>query len=312
MTEFNDKQAAFVGYAAEVLEATDSKDLDGKLQGLSNTELEQLVNSFEDVYNKKDTMTVAKLGAKLEYINSLNKKCPEGYELTKFAHGGIMKSVCKKCDGGKLNRPIPKGKKGSVITDFKKDIAMNKKGAAIPKKAANLKSAKTAKNVTGNYNESEHASLLSKYKNGKASDKEVGRLQELNRKSKHHDDGWMPKKQVGGNIIYTREKYNEGLHKNSPKGSYTVSESLQGVNGDNTNVTRVINHAPTNMNDTVYFDLNSNFTPEYQARLKKAFESKLRLSKTIPAASTGNTPEWQERAREQQNYLDRSRVNLRK
>lgn len=179
--KFNNKQAAFVMYMAEVLDVMDEKDLEDKISRLTSTELKELVSAFEDVYKKKEGMTIAKLGAKLEHINKLNGKCPDGYEVVKHMSGGTVKSSCKKCNGGKLNRPIPKDKKGSVISDFKNDISMKQKGGK-------------AKSSGKPYNESEHATLLDKYKTGTASKQDSTRLQELNRTSGHHQDGWMPKK----------------------------------------------------------------------------------------------------------------------
>lgn len=175
----NEKQKAFVLYAAEVLDASNSEDLDNKLQELSQSDLQGLVTAFDEVYNQKDVVK-AELGAKLDFINKLNKKCPEGYEVEKFMSGGQVKSRCKKCDGGKLNRPIPKDKKGSVISDFKKDmVAKNQKGDKVQPKST--------------YNETEHAKLMKAYSAGKLNPKDLPKLQQYNRTSGHHEDGWKPK-----------------------------------------------------------------------------------------------------------------------
>lgn len=177
--QLNEKHKAFILYAAEVLDASNSEDLDSKLQALSSDEIQQLMTSFDEIYNTKDVVK-AELGAKLEFINKLNKKCPEGYEIEKFMSGGQVKSRCKKCDGGKLNKPIPKDKKGSVISDFKKDMVSKKqKGDKVV--------------PTSTYSETDHAKLMRAYTEGKLNPKDLPKLQEYNRTSGRHQDGWMPK-----------------------------------------------------------------------------------------------------------------------
>lgn len=177
MNELNGKQKAFVVYAAEVLDASTGEDLDKKLQSISQDELTQLISTFEEVYNKGQEPISAKLGAKLDYINKLNGKCPDGYELQTFMHGGVMHKGCRKC----LNKPIPKDKKGSVIAEIKNDIAKKKKGG----KAKMMQDG-------GQYSEPKHAAMLKAYKEGKLNPKDLPQLQKYNRTSGHHNDGWSP------------------------------------------------------------------------------------------------------------------------
>ena len=104
---------------------------------------------------------------KLEYITLLNGKCPEGYEVEKFMAGGKPCMKCKK-------KAAQKMKQGSVLDSIRAEL----------------------KQKGGKYNEAEHAKLLEKLNKGQIKDKspEAVRLQELNRTSGHHEDGWKPSK----------------------------------------------------------------------------------------------------------------------
>ena len=83
----NDDQQAFMEYLAKVLKATDQKDFEAKVQSLGKDKIAELYQQF------KSSQTVsAKLGAKLDYINRLNGRCPEGFEM--FKSGGCIK--CRK------------------------------------------------------------------------------------------------------------------------------------------------------------------------------------------------------------------------
>lgn len=170
----DERQKAFILYIAEKLEAVNEQDLQNKVSQLSDAQLDGYKDEFEAIETQK--IQFAKMGAQLNFINSLNSKCPEGYEVEKYMSGGKMKSRCKKCNGGKLtdlNRPIPKNEKGSTISEFKNRKQKMQKG--------------------GKYNEAEHARLIDGYKKKNLTDSQTSRLQELNRNSKHHDDGWAPK-----------------------------------------------------------------------------------------------------------------------
>ena len=73
----------------------------------------------------------AKFGAKLNYINKLNNKCPEGYEMQIFQQGG---RVCKKCmKKAQQGTTLPK-KPMSIKEQF--EVEMDKCGgkAKKPKK----------------------------------------------------------------------------------------------------------------------------------------------------------------------------------
>ena len=249
MKELNSKQRAFVLYAAKVLNCKDD-NINEKIQSLSQDELNQLVISFDEIYNQQmenNGTLMAKLGAKLEYINKLNGQCPEGYEPQKFEVGG---KVCTKCmKKGAI--PMAAHKNGSKIQeDIKKEISMKCGGKSKKKKmecggkaekdcnGAKMKSAcggtkmskcgsklKPKKKACGgikmqkggetpksNYNESEHAKLISDYQKGKIKQdsKEHRRLQELNRNQPNHDPAWSPSSKDTKKAAENIKKHLEG------------------------------------------------------------------------------------------------------
>lgn len=81
--------------------------------------------------------TMARLGAKLNYINYLRGKCPDGFEMQMFRKGG---AVCKKCvkkceegDGMEQTNMASSGNK--VIDEFRCGRKMKAKKAACGTKA---------------------------------------------------------------------------------------------------------------------------------------------------------------------------------
>ena len=223
MKELDSKQRAFVVYAAKLLKCNSGDELNDKIQSLSTDELNQLAISFDTIYNQQmeNGTVMARLGAKLNYIKKLNNKCPEGYEVEMFKAGGKTCMRCIKNNAGAI--PVAAHKNGSkVMSDIKSEIEAKRCGGKAKKKkaacgtkiekdcggskmkacsGAKMKSACGGKKllqsggeVKNNYNEAEHAKLIKAYQAGKIKDgsKELKRLQELNRNSGHHEDGWTP------------------------------------------------------------------------------------------------------------------------
>ena len=114
--EDNKEQQAFMEYLAKVLKATDQQDFERKVQSLGQDKIAELYQQF-----KHSQPISARLGTKLEYINKLNGKCPEGFEL--FRQGGCIK--CKKKANSKnaanlkagMQAPKRFGKKASPRDD---------------------------------------------------------------------------------------------------------------------------------------------------------------------------------------------------
>lgn len=132
MKELDSKQRAFVLYAAKVLKCNSPEELDKKLQGLSEDELNNLVQSFDQLYNQQmeNNTIMARLGSKLNYIQRLNNKCPEGYEIEYYQAGG---NICTRCKQ-KGAIPMAAKKNGGVAKDIKAEIA--KCGCKAKKKKA--------------------------------------------------------------------------------------------------------------------------------------------------------------------------------
>lgn len=132
MKELDSKQRAFVLYAAKVLKCNSPEELDKKLQGLSEDELNNLVQSFDQLYNQQmeNNTIMARLGSKLNYIQKLNNKCPEGYEIEYYQAGG---NICTRCKQ-KGAIPMAAKKNGGVAKDIKAEIA--KCGCKTKKKKA--------------------------------------------------------------------------------------------------------------------------------------------------------------------------------
>ena len=135
MKELDSKQRAFVLYAAKVLKCNSPEELDKKLQNLSEDELNNLVQSFDQLYNQQmeNNTIMARLGSKLNYIQKLNNKCPEGYEIEYYQAGGNVVTTCKRC-AQKGAIPMAAKKNGGVAKDIKAEIA--KRGCKAKKKKA--------------------------------------------------------------------------------------------------------------------------------------------------------------------------------
>lgn len=124
MKQLDSKQRAFVLYAAKVLEAKSSDELDSKIQELTPDELNQLTESFDTIYNQQmDGQTlIARAGAKLNYIKKLNGKCPDGYEVEKFQAGGQTCIKCKTIQTKAVGEAAWMKKGSKVISDIKAEM----------------------------------------------------------------------------------------------------------------------------------------------------------------------------------------------
>lgn len=166
---------------------------------LSDEEWDALDQQYTEQAKASEDQQVisAKKGAKLMKLKKGAKKCKCGCDMiTAKADGGKLVSKCacgcdvkKKEKGGEINKKIDKVKVSINKKQTGGDI--NQPNKVVAKKGAKLK---PKMQTGGKYNESEHATLIEKYRNKKTSTPELRRLQELNRISGHHDDGWEPKK----------------------------------------------------------------------------------------------------------------------
>ena len=172
MKELDSKQRAFVLYAAKVLKCSSPEELDRKLQGLSEDELNNLVQSFDQLYNQQmeNNTIMARLGSKLNYIQKLNNKCPEGYEIEYYRAGG---ELCSRCRQGAV--PMAAKKNGGVAKDIKAEIAKcgckakKKKaenGTVLDKCGGKAKKKKMQDGGKSNYDTKKVAENIKKHLNG--------------------------------------------------------------------------------------------------------------------------------------------------
>ena len=172
MKELDSKQRAFVLYAAKVLKCNSPEELDKKLQGLSEDELNNLVQSFDQLYNQQmeNNTIMARLGSKLNYIQKLNNKCPEGYEIEYYRVGG---ELCSRCKQGAI--PMAAKKNGGIAKDIKAEIAKcgckakKKKaenGTVLDKCGGKAKKKKMQDGGKSNYDTKKVAENIKKHLNG--------------------------------------------------------------------------------------------------------------------------------------------------
>jgi hypothetical protein len=133
--QMNDEQKAFTAYLIKVLNPKDSADFEDKVAQLSENDLKEFYKQYKAMEGNQISM--AKLGAKLSYVQTLRGECPEGYEVEKFMAGGCVKCKKKaegakvvdifkdKC-GGKAKKRVKKDQKGAVVN--KADTVHTSKG----------------------------------------------------------------------------------------------------------------------------------------------------------------------------------------
>lgn len=133
--QMNEEQKAFTTYLIKVLNPKDAADFENKVAQLSENELKEFYKQYKAMEGSQISM--AKLGAKLSYVQTLRGECPEGYEVEKYMAGGCVKCKKKaegakvvdifkdKC-GGKAKKRVKKDQKGAVVN--KADTVHTNKG----------------------------------------------------------------------------------------------------------------------------------------------------------------------------------------
>lgn len=133
--QMNDEQKAFTAYLIKVLNPKDAADFEDKVAQLSENDLKEFYKQYKAMEGNQISM--AKLGAKLSYVQTLRGECPEGYEVEKYMAGGCVKCKKKaegakvvdifkdKC-GGKAKKRVKKDQKGAVVN--KADTVHTSKG----------------------------------------------------------------------------------------------------------------------------------------------------------------------------------------
>lgn len=124
--QMNDEQKAFTAYLIKVLNPKDAADFENKVAQLSESDLKEFYKQYKAMEGNQISM--AKLGAKLSYVQTLRGECPEGYEVEKYMAGGCVK--CKKKAEGAKVVDIFKDKCGGKA---KKRVKKDQKGATVNK-----------------------------------------------------------------------------------------------------------------------------------------------------------------------------------
>lgn len=114
-------QKAFLAYliqdaAQQGIQLQSEQDLQAYAQQLGE---EGIKAKYQEFMQKMQGGTMAKLGAKLEYIKKLKGVCPEGYEMSYYKVGG---RICKTCQKMHKMEAAQKGKKLNAVQQFKKDM----------------------------------------------------------------------------------------------------------------------------------------------------------------------------------------------
>jgi len=111
-----DKQNLFLSFLYNVVKATDQKDFETKLKGLSEEDISSLQEEFEKQYDESQTQK-KELGGKLLHLAKLKRggkfkkmDCPCGKtELKKVGGKVVEECACggKMEEGGELKKPTP-------------------------------------------------------------------------------------------------------------------------------------------------------------------------------------------------------------
>lgn len=150
-----------------------------------NPEAQKLAVAIQQIMQQAqgEDVALARKGAKLNYLRKLNKTCPPGYEIERYASGGNVKHRCKKCEEKKQERQ----KSNNIIDEFKcgRKIKKNQEGDSFGKQGNQMlaearphemvgtkqfkerqqveEERKRRKSIT--YNEKDHKALTKKYQN---------------------------------------------------------------------------------------------------------------------------------------------------
>lgn len=121
MNNQEELQKAFLAYliqdaAQQGIQLQSEQDLQNYAQQLGE---EGIRAKYQEFMQKMQGGTMAKLGAKLEYIKKLKGICPEGYEMAYYKVGG---RICKSCQKKHVMETAQKGKKLNAVQQFKKDM----------------------------------------------------------------------------------------------------------------------------------------------------------------------------------------------
>lgn len=139
--QMNEEQKAFTAYLIKILNPRDQKDFEDKIAQLSENDLKEFYKQYKAMEGNQISM--AKLGAKLNYVQTLRGECPEGYEVEKYMAGGCVKckkkaaegtkvvDIFKEKCGGKAKKRVKKNMGGTVDNSW--SVPKDQKGAVVNK-----------------------------------------------------------------------------------------------------------------------------------------------------------------------------------
>lgn len=203
-------QQAFIQFLAQKTGAKNQQELESAIQQLGEQGLRQAYQEFLQVMQQQQVQA-AKFGAKLDYINQLRGKCPEGYEVEYYKAGGRM---CKKCvqkakqektsnpvDEFKCGRKMKKAQGGAI--DLEKCGGKTKKkelGGDITLNKCGGKSKKTKKKEDGGeINSTRNPQVFDKMALAKCGAKLKEACKGMSFTKKKEDGGVIPNEESKGN-----------------------------------------------------------------------------------------------------------------
>lgn len=110
-------QKEFIQFLMQQTGAKNEQELQQVIQKLGKEGMQKAFQAFQQAKQQEAQAIRARLGAKLQYVHSLNGNCPDGYSLQMFKAGG---RICKKCI--KNSKPVSKANGGSVMDSIKNEI----------------------------------------------------------------------------------------------------------------------------------------------------------------------------------------------
>lgn len=141
--QMNEEQKAFTAYLIKILNPKNQKEFEDKISQLSEDDLKEYYKQFKTMEGNQ--ISFAKIGAKLNYIQSLRGTCPEGYEVEKFMAGGCVKcrkkaaegtkvvDIFKEKCGGKAKKRVAKKKNMGGTVDTSWTVPKDQNGAVVNK-----------------------------------------------------------------------------------------------------------------------------------------------------------------------------------
>lgn len=119
----NSEEKEFTAFLVNILQASDVEDFERKMSQISKDELKELYRQFKTDKQKK--INKAMNGAKLNLLEKINNRCPEGMEM--FLAGGCIKCRKKKDNDFKFKESASRFAKGPADSTSAGETKMNER-----------------------------------------------------------------------------------------------------------------------------------------------------------------------------------------